>query len=176
TEPITVDNWQYATPADSLPDPQIAGSPEIATVSGLDAGTTYYFAIKARDDSWQESVISNTTTANTTIPSLTWSKQRVYWASWTDYQNRHLSIDYKMGNSGTGSVLLATVQASPCNPGTVYAVTHLPLVVGNINPGLNKTVTLKYYVPTNVANFTTTTYASCQDDSGRVNWFPGARP
>ncbi|MHB0867701.1 MAG: TolB family protein, partial [Thermoleophilia bacterium] len=41
TEPITVDNWQYATPADSLPDPQIAGSPEIATVSGLDAGTTY---------------------------------------------------------------------------------------------------------------------------------------
>jgi hypothetical protein len=58
TEPITGENWQYATPLDSLPDPQTAGSTETATVSGLDAGTTYYFAIKARDDSWQESSLS----------------------------------------------------------------------------------------------------------------------
>ena len=102
--------------------------------------------------------------------------QRVYWASWADYQNRQLSIDYKMGNTGTGSALLATVQASLCKPGTVYAVTQLPSVVGDINPGSNKTVTLKYYVPTNVGSFTTKTYATCSDDAGSTYWFPGALP
>jgi len=42
-----------------------------------------------------------------------------------------------------------------------------------MNPGANIIVTLKYYVPTNVVRFTTTTYATCSDDVGRTYWFPG---
>ena len=171
--PITEDNWKDAMPLEQMPAPQAAGSTETATATGLDAGTTYYFALEARDETLQSSELSNIATVTTTIPSLTWSKQRVYWASWADYTNRHLSIDYKMGNTGTSSVLSATVQASICNPGTVYAVTLLPYVVGDINPEASKTVTLKYYVPTNVGSFTTTTYATCSDDAGRTYWFPG---
>jgi hypothetical protein len=176
TESITDDNWQYAETADSLPDPQPAGSPETATVTGLNAGTNYYYAIKARDNSWQESTLSNTVQTTTTIPSLTWAIKRIYWASWDDYQNRRLSIDYRMGNAGTGAALQSTVQASFCVPDTVYTVTTLPLLGGDIGPGANRTVTLKYYVPSNVGSFTTTTYATCDDDAGREYWFPGPMP
>jgi len=112
----------------------------------------------------------------TTIPSLNWTKLRVYWASWADYQNRQLSIDYRMGNAGTGIAIASTVQASLCTPSTVFTVTALPLLVGDIQPGTNRTVTLKYFVPTNVGSFMTTTYATCSDDVGRTYWFPGPIP
>ncbi|MHB8160747.1 MAG: hypothetical protein ACYDGS_09735, partial [Thermoleophilia bacterium] len=91
-------------------------------------------------------------------------------------QNRHLSIDYRMSNSGTGVAVQPTVQAALCMPDTVYTVTSLPLLTGDIQPGANRTVTLKYYVPSNVGNFNTTTYATCNDDAGRTNWFPTPTP
>ncbi|MBE0430060.1 MAG: hypothetical protein IBX61_09365 [Thermoleophilia bacterium] len=31
-----------------------------------------------------------------------------------DYYNRHLSIDYLMGNAGTGPALASTIEASLC--------------------------------------------------------------
>ncbi len=176
TQPINEDNWQYSETANSLYDPQLAGSPETATVTGLAAGTTYYFAIKARDDSWQEAALSNVAMATTKIPRLTWARQRVYWASWADYQLRHLSVDYRTANTGTGPAIDSTVHASYCSPATVYAVSALPLQVGSIEAGNYRSVTIKYYVPTSVGSFTTTTYASYQDDAGRTYWSPGPLP
>jgi len=79
--PITEDNWKDAMPLEQIPVPQTAGSTETAIATGLDAGATYYFALKARDETLQSSELSNIATATTTIPSLTWAKQRVYWAS-----------------------------------------------------------------------------------------------
>ena len=175
TGPITEESWPYAKTAAS-PEPQPAGSAESAAVTGLDAGATYHFALKARDDAWQESPLSNVATTTTAIPNLNWSKQRVYWANWTDYTNRHLSIDYRMSNVGTGTAFTSTVRASFATPNTVYTVTPLPLLVGDINPGAYRTVTLKYYVPTNVSSFTATTYATGNDDAGRIYWFPGPLP
>jgi len=172
-QPITEDNWQYAETAVALSDPQAAGSPETAIATGLDAGTTYYFALKTKDDAWQESDLSFVAPATTQVPRLTWSKLRVYWASWADYQNRNLSIDYRMSNSGTGVAVQSTVQASLCTPDTVYTVTPLPLLIESLQPGANRTVTLKYYVPSSVGNFNTTTYATCKDDAERTYWFPG---
>lgn len=170
--PITEDNWKEAMPFVDIPTPQTAGTRVTATASGLNAGTTYHFAFKARDETLQSSGLSNIAAGTTTIPNLTWSKQRVYWASWADYQNRQLSIDYRMGNLGTGSAISTAIQASICNPVTVHVVTQLPLAVGDINPGSNRTVTLKYFVPTTVGSFTTTTYATCSDDIGSTYWFP----
>lgn len=173
TSPITEDNWKEAMPFAEIPAPQVAGTSVSATATGLNAGTTYYFAFEARDETLQSSELSNVTAGTTTIPNLAWSMQRVYWASWNDYQNRKLSIDYRMSNTGTGSALSTTIQASLCIPTTVYIVTQLPSVVGDINPGSNITVTLKYYVPTNVGSFTTSTYSTCSDDADRTYWFPG---
>lgn len=59
TEPITVGNWFDATQASGVPAPQIAGSIENYTVSGLTIGVTYYFAIRTADEKPNWSVISN---------------------------------------------------------------------------------------------------------------------
>jgi hypothetical protein len=173
TVPITKENWKEAEPVETIPLPQPAGSTETLTVTGLEAGTTYYFALKAKDEVLQTSTLSNVAQATTTKPSLTWARQRVYWSSWADYSNRHLSIEYRMSNVGTGTAIDPTVQASLCIPASVYIATQLPLgVASNLSPGASTSVTLKYFVPTTVYSFTTTTYANCKDDAGRLYWFP----
>jgi hypothetical protein len=174
--PITEDNWKEAIPLTEIPAPQEAGTQVNATATGLDAGATYYFALTARDKTLQSSGLSNVAEGTTTIPSLTWSKQRVYWASWSDYYNRQLSIDYRLSNNGTGTAMSPTIVASICNPTSVYITTPLPLTVGDLSPNSSSTVALKYYVPASVSRFTTTTYANCKDDVGRTYWFPGALP
>ena len=132
TSPITEDNWKEAMPLADIPDLQVAGTQVTATVTGLGAGTTYYFALEARDETLQSSELSNVAIGTTTIPSLTWARQRVYWASWADYQNRKLSVDYRMSNTGTCLAFSATIQASACNPGTDYIVSQLTFLVGEI--------------------------------------------
>jgi len=176
TSPITEENWDYAMPAGQVPDPQAPGTLQSATVHGLNAGTSYYFAIRARDDAWQQSPLSNVVAATTQIPSLAWARQRIYWAGWEDYQNRQLSIDYKLSNIGTGLAVGSAIAASICNPDTVYVTTPLPLTVGDLYPGSYNAVALKYFVPATVGSFTTTTYANCADDAGRLYWYPGPLP
>ena len=176
TAPITDQTWKDAVPVSDLPAPLPAGSAQTIMISSLDPGTTYYFAVKSMDEAALWSPLSNVAVGTTTIPRLAWSKQRIYWASWADYQNRQLSIDYRMSNTGTGTALQSTVQASLCSPGSVTVSTSLPLTVGDLDPGISRTVTLKYFVPTTVGSFTTTTYATCNDDAGRTYWFPGPMP
>ena len=173
TSAITDQYWKDAIPAGNLPTPLTAGSTQTITVSGLNSGTIYYFALKATDKVNLTSPLSNVIIANTTIPQLSWAKKRIYWASWADYQNRQLSIDYKLSNKGTGIAIAATIAASYGNPTSVYVTTLLPLTVGDIGPNSASAVTLKYYVPTSVSSFTTTTYANCKDDANRIYWFPG---
>ncbi len=57
--PITDANWNAAMQADNEPLPQAAGSSESFTVTGLDPGTDYYFAIKTADEVPNWSVLSN---------------------------------------------------------------------------------------------------------------------
>ncbi|MDD5043774.1 MAG: dockerin type I domain-containing protein, partial [Patescibacteria group bacterium] len=47
------------------PTPQIAGTAQSLTISGLTAGTTYYFAIKTSDEVLNESLLSNVVSAAT---------------------------------------------------------------------------------------------------------------
>ncbi len=65
TSTITAGNWATATQATGEPSPQIAGSGESFTVTGLSEATTYYFAIKASDEKPNESAISNVASATT---------------------------------------------------------------------------------------------------------------
>jgi subtilisin family serine protease len=65
TSPITEGNWALATPAVGEPRPQTAGSTEAFTLKGLERNTTYYFALKVRDNLDNESLLSNLGSAAT---------------------------------------------------------------------------------------------------------------
>ncbi len=65
TSTITEANWASATQASGEPSPQVAGSAESFTVTGLSSGTTYYFAIKTSDEIPNESALSNVPSAAT---------------------------------------------------------------------------------------------------------------
>jgi hypothetical protein len=89
TSAITDANWNSATQANGEPEPHTAGTTESFTIDNLQSSTTYYFAIKASDESqnWsalsnnaikatgpeQEppSVVTNLATANPTVGSMT---------------------------------------------------------------------------------------------------------
>ena len=66
TSSITTGNWTSATQTTGEPTPQIVGSSETMTVSGLTASTTYYFALKALDEANNSSTLSNVPSRNTT--------------------------------------------------------------------------------------------------------------
>ena len=64
---ITNQNWTSATQIETMnePTPQAAGKTENLILTGLDAGSTYFFAIKARDAASNWSSISNVPTSVT---------------------------------------------------------------------------------------------------------------
>lgn len=66
---ITEGNWASATQVTSEPSPQIAGSSESMTVTGLSSEITYYFAMKTSDEVPNTSALSNVTSATTLPPS-----------------------------------------------------------------------------------------------------------
>ncbi|HKQ59486.1 MAG TPA: FlgD immunoglobulin-like domain containing protein [Candidatus Eisenbacteria bacterium] len=59
TSPITAANFGAATIVTGLPAPATAGTTETFTVNGLAPNTSYYFAMKTRDDANNWSTISN---------------------------------------------------------------------------------------------------------------------
>lgn len=65
TSAITAANFNSATAAASPPIPAAAGAAESFTVSGLNAATTYFFAIKSTDAANNTSTISNVVSAGT---------------------------------------------------------------------------------------------------------------
>jgi subtilisin family serine protease len=65
TSPITSANWAGATQAVGEPRPQSSGSIETFRAKGLQLGTTYYFAMKVRDNLGNDSALSNVVSATT---------------------------------------------------------------------------------------------------------------
>jgi subtilisin family serine protease len=78
SEPITEANWALATQVSGEPLPAVSGQPETFTVTGLEASTTYHFALKALDDAGNSSALSNVFSA-TTAPPLpgSWASELV---------------------------------------------------------------------------------------------------
>ncbi|PWB76164.1 hypothetical protein C3F09_01035 [candidate division GN15 bacterium] len=73
TSTITDANWAAATQVTSEPSPKAAGNAEAFTVTGLNASTTYYFAIKTADEipNWSglSNIASRATTSETVAPA-----------------------------------------------------------------------------------------------------------
>ncbi len=65
TANITEANWASATQVSGEPLPQIAGTNQSMTISGLSTATTYYFAMKTSDEVPNTSALSNIISATT---------------------------------------------------------------------------------------------------------------
>lgn len=65
TESISVGNWESASRVADAPAPKAAGSSESMLVAGLVPKTTYYFALRTKDDAGNWSPISNIATSTT---------------------------------------------------------------------------------------------------------------
>lgn len=68
TTTITDSNWPSAADFSSPPTPLAAGTSQSVLIAGLTPGTTYYFAIKAKDEEGNESELSNIVSAVTALP------------------------------------------------------------------------------------------------------------
>ncbi|QJD81913.1 fibronectin type III domain-containing protein [Cohnella herbarum] len=66
TSSFTNADWASLPQASGVPAPAAAGSSQSLTVTGLSAGTTYYFAIKTKDEASNESDLSNVVSLSTT--------------------------------------------------------------------------------------------------------------
>jgi chitodextrinase len=71
TSPITSANFSSATLASGAPAPRPAGSAESMTVSGLSPSTTYFFALRVRDDAANYSALSNVVSMATGVAADT---------------------------------------------------------------------------------------------------------
>ena len=63
--PITPGNWDAATPVPGVSSPQAPGELESHVVTGLVREQTYYFAVRTRDNAFNESALSNVVSATT---------------------------------------------------------------------------------------------------------------
>ena len=70
TSPITAQNFEQATAVSVGRPPRASGTPDTVVVTGLDATTTYYFALRTRDLLGQESLLSAVVTATTLAPPV----------------------------------------------------------------------------------------------------------
>ena len=68
TNALTETTWATATQVPGEPAPGTAGTSQSLTITGLTAGTTYYFAIKSVDAGAYTSALSNVVSATTAAP------------------------------------------------------------------------------------------------------------
>ena len=68
SSPITESNWANATRATGESLPSLAGSSESFVLNGLQANTTYYAALKVRDEAGNVLLLSNVASATTSPP------------------------------------------------------------------------------------------------------------
>jgi chitodextrinase len=76
--PITGTSWASATQVEGEPVPKPAGQAETFTITGLSAGTLYYFALKVADEVPNSSGVSNSPSGRTQRAPDAWSPARVH--------------------------------------------------------------------------------------------------
>lgn len=134
TSSITDANFSSATQVSSVPAPKISGSSESLIVSGLSAGTTYYFAIKTSDELPNVSAISNIVSASTKPPAPTGftaspgnSQVTVSWSPFSGATSYNL---YMASQSGVTKTNYATLTEGMQHTGVTSPYTHTGLTNG----------------------------------------------
>jgi archaellum component FlaF (FlaF/FlaG flagellin family) len=112
----------------------------------------------------------NTAACDGNRPSLSLSRDAVYWGSLGDYIDRILSVDYTIYAVSAYPVVNVAITDSPSSNGVTLA-SSMPMDLGNITGGSSAPATLQYNVPTGVTGYLTTVYVSAQDACGALfNW------
>ena len=107
-------------------------------------------------------------------PVLSLDMTRIYWASYQDWQNHLLSIDYNINDNGPGTAYSTKVTEATATNG-VYLTSLVPVSLGDITQVSYAPFTFKYYIPVGVTSFSTTVYSTCNDSSGASYYFPSKR-
>ncbi|MBE0429828.1 MAG: hypothetical protein IBX61_08145 [Thermoleophilia bacterium] len=137
-----------------------------------DLGAAYPFGVAIFDNTSVAHSMSSLYQMTFARPDMSLSKTDVYWASYDDYTERILSVDYSIANVGpqaNGVSIVGTVNTEP-----VTTVTGMPVSLGDIAAGGSAAATLKYDVPNGVTSFKTTVYAETGDGHSYPGPMPGA--
>lgn len=88
-----------------------------------------------------------------------------YWASQDDYNNHLLSVDYLIGNTGSGKAKNVRITSATATNG-VTAATPIPISLGDLDPGDWITTTIKWLIKPDTTRFNTTitVCASCEEE------------
>lgn len=105
------------------------------------------------------------------------------WASYADYTQGLLSVDYQIGNGGGCEAYNVTLTTAGADHGVTRS-TDVPIWMGDMSPGDWYTKTIKWVVPTTVVTFRTTLEICstcdgtiCVDgENGGIDIKPGSCP
>ncbi len=116
TSTITVDNWNDAVPTSEFLHPQINGRAESYAITNLTPGTTYYFGLVARDESPNDSAISNIASGTTLTEGPVISGFSAVYSSSTMSAEVRWNLSQ---NSGTSTYAYRLYDISTSTPGTL---------------------------------------------------------
>jgi rhodanese-related sulfurtransferase len=115
--------------------------------------------------------LSYTCSCTAGMPDLRMSAPSPFWASYADYQNGLLSVNWTISNVAGGTAYDVKITGS-FNSNGVTIVTPLPVTVANIiSVGGNASVTLKYNVPVAVGSWHTDMTGSATDLCGNSYYY-----
>ncbi len=139
TSTINDANWASATQVSGEPAPQVAGTNQNMTISGLSSSTTYYFAMKTADEVPNWSSLSNVATGTTSAPADTTPPAAVTNLSCSNITATSVQLNWTSpgddGNTGTATTYDIRYSTSVINSGNWASATQVsgeptPLVAG----------------------------------------------
>jgi beta propeller repeat protein len=108
-------------------------------------------------------------------PELAVRIEDVFWAAYSDYEARKLTVRYQFENRGNGPAYEFALNHVITTPAEVSVMT-MPGTVGTLVQDETVVLDVFYHIPQGVTLFRTALYGSCTDSSGTEMWFPEAPP
>ncbi|MCL4472413.1 MAG: hypothetical protein M1455_00525 [Actinobacteria bacterium] len=109
-------------------------------------------------------------------PDLSLSRAQVFWASYGDYTQGILSVNYVIANAAGGEDAGYVTIEDSTGTNAVTVWTPLPLPVDGIDAGHSAMTALRYNIPAGVSSFIATTHARAADGCGVFYTYPGGNP
>ncbi len=146
TSTINDANFSSATQVSGVPAPAAAGTNQNMTVSGLNSGTTYYFAMKTADEVPNWSAISNVASGTTTSPADTTPPAAVTNLATSSPTNTTITLTWTApgddGNTGTATSYDIRYSTSTITAGNFSSATQVSGVPAPLVAGTNQSVTV----------------------------------